>query len=53
MIMTGDTEWYPSSVLLQAIQTKKEEEFRAISEIARAKKPPLLTHKTDIHLGGI
>ena len=53
LIMTGDTEWDPSSVPLQAIQTKEEEEFRAISEIARANKPPLLTHKLDIHLGGI
>ena len=51
--MTGDTEWDPLSVRLQAIQTNEEEEFRAISEIARSKKPPFLTHKTDIHLGRI
>ena len=53
MIMNGETEWYPLSVCLQSIQTKDEEEFREISEIARTKKPPLLTHKMDIHLGRI
>ena len=53
LIMTEDKKWDPLSVRLQAIQTKEEEEFRAISEIARAKKPPLLTHETDIHLGMI
>ena len=53
LIMTGDTEWDPISVRLQVIQTNEEEEFRAISEIAQAKKPPLLTQKTDIHLSRI
>ena len=50
LIMTGDKEWDPLSVFLQAIQTKEEEGFRAISVIARAKKPPLLKQETDIHL---
>ena len=53
LIMTGNTEWDPLLVCLQAIRTKEEEELRAISVIARAKKHSLLTHKTDLHLGGI
>ena len=31
LIMTIDTEWDTLSVCLQTIQTKEEEEFRAIS----------------------
>ena len=36
LVMSGDTEWDPSSVRLQAIRTKEEEEYRAISQIARS-----------------
>ena len=53
LIMNGDTEWDNSSAHSQVIQIKEEEAFREISEIARAKKPPLLTQEMNIQLGGI
>ena len=51
IVMTGDTEWDPSSVRLAEVRTKEEEECRKICEIAR--QDPTSVFEIDRIMGDI